>query len=159
MSNCYFWINTSDRKKLVKDINTSEPLIAIPATAFRYKEPMNVLRPSFTLHSGQFGSIDWAQINYCHLPKLGRYYFCKITTENDGILRFECEVDPLMSYASALLSTQFEIARATNLNSPWYIDSERPVQADHYLNQKIIADFPESTGNNYIMTVAGGSAT
>lgn len=159
MSKCMLWVCNDDRKTLNKTIDIDNPAVTIPQTMFRYVEPMDQLRPSFILNSAgsYFGDDNkWRKLNYCRLEKFNRYYFCHLTTRNDGMIQVDCEVDPLMSYRAEIASKQFEVARSASINSEWYIDSERPIQANHYLRQFVLGAFPEASGNNYIMTVAGG---
>lgn len=77
----------------------------------------------------------------------------------DGLIQVDCEVDPLFTYKDSLLDTSFEIARSEKYNSEWYIDSDRPIQANHMIYKVKLGSIPEdqSAGaNNYVLTVAGG---
>lgn len=159
MSNISFYKNTADPAVVDKTTAIGSPLATL--STVKYIEPINELRPTFVFNSASLpDGVDWREINYVQLPKLNRYYYCTLTTRNDGLLQCDCEVDALFSNLEKIMNTQFEIARSASYNSEWYIDSERPIQANHMIAKVILGSIPEEQGsdkNNYVLTVAGGA--
>ena len=132
---------------------------------FRIKEPCSFLDPVIELAatnavphgSAQAGIGELAKLNYLYIERFQRYYFIDdIIFNNDGLIELHCSIDVLMSYANDIYGSQQEVIRAEKLNSPKYIDNERPILSDKVLTTKILGEFPASSGNNYVMTVAGG---
>jgi len=142
----------SDRKVVNKNVDV---IVNITDT-FRIKEPCSILNPVFVLSRTTVGN-NWASVNYCYIPAFKRYYFVdNITLESYNMIRFECSVDVLMSYAESILSSQQEVVRSQSLNSRLYIDPERPLQSNKIMETYQIGLFPEVTGNNYVITTSGG---
>lgn len=142
---------SSDRKALNK--NLGDPIATLNC---ELRDPQEVLRPEIIVDASDF--IDqWKNVNYAQINHFGRFYFVEPATQTGKIVKYRLTVDPLYTYRSLILSKQFEVARCSSINSEWYIDSERPVQANHYLRSFILGAIPESSGNNYVMTVAGGA--
>lgn len=147
-----------DRKQIDKS-KSWDKIVDITETLI-VKQPSSILNPVITLALSTIGAKNYAAVNYSYVPDWGRYYFVDdITLENNGILTLTLSVDVLMSYKDKILSSQQFIARAESLNSALYIDSERPIQANKKISvpdSVVLGIFPESTGNNYVLTVAGG---
>lgn len=132
---------------------------------FRIKEPCSFLDPVIELAvtnavphgSGQLAIGELAKLNYLFIERFARYYFIDdIVYENDGLVELHCSVDVLMSYASEINGSQQEVIRSEALNSPKFIDNERPILSDKIVTTKILGALTEATGNNYYLTVAGG---
>lgn len=162
MSRCILYRCEDDPKTVNK---TPVQLAELEQTAFRFIEPMNELRPTFVIRNTSTGDTGddetWIKANYVYLPKLKRYYYATLTTRNDGLIQVDCEVDPLYTYKDSLLNSNFEIARSEKYNSEWYIDSDRPIQANHMIYKVKLGRIPEdqsSGAKNYVLTVAGGNA-
>lgn len=152
MSEIILYKNSSDRKKVKKDLSK---IVEVTET-FRIKEPSSIVNPVVTLSKNTVGT-SWVTANYAYIPMFKRYYFIDdIVACNDGIIEFHLTVDPLMTYKDGLLSTKFEFVRAEALNSRLFIDPELPIQGNKLLTYKILGSIPESGSNNYILTVAGG---
>ena len=167
MSDIYFYKCNCDRKKV--DKSGSLDTIPAPTSAnpnggitdtFIFKQPCSVFNPEVLIAKETLAKANFSQINYAYIPSLGRYYFVDdITMENDGILRFSMSVDVLMTYRTQILKSKQFVARSQSLDSRLYIDSERPIQANKLIKPNdacVLGLFPQSTGNNYVMTVAGG---
>lgn len=143
--------NSSDRKVVNKNLEE------IYSVKCRLKEPCSILRPIVTLTRTSVGK-RWASANYAYIPAFNRYYFIdNITLLNGGLMQIEMSVDVLQTYAEQILGSQQEVVRAQSLNSKMYIDPEMPLQANKLIDADIIGGFPDSSGNNYFLTVAGGS--
>lgn len=157
-TNMTLYTISCDRKQIDKS-KSWDKVVDITET-LRIKQPSSILNPVITIALSTVGAKNYAAVNYAYLPDWGRYYFVDdITLENNGLLTLTLSVDVLMSYKGKILSSKQFIARAESLNSPLYIDSERPIQANKKISvpdSVVLGVFPESTGNNYVLTVAGG---
>lgn len=151
-----FYRCTCDRKKIDK---TGGFTLELPVISCRIKEPSSIYNPTVIIDAASIGDY-YADINYAHIPKLGRYYFINdIIMENDGLLSISMSIDVLHTYRSSILDSSQWIVRSEKINSKKFIDPERPLQSNKLLTSKIIGAIPESIGentNNYYMTVAGG---
>lgn len=157
-TNISLYTISCDRKQIDKS-KSWDKVVDITET-FRVKQASSILNPQITLALSTIGEKNYASVNYAYVPEWGRYYFVDdITLENDSLLTLTLSVDVLMSYKDKILSSQQFISRAESLNSALYIDSEKPIQANKKISvpdSVVLGIFPESTGNNYVMTVAGG---
>lgn len=154
MSDIYLFQCTSDPKKLEKELGSKLEI----TNTFRLKEPCNVLEPTVTLSKETVGD-KWALYNYAYIPLFRRYYFCKRPgTLHDGLLTYDFKVDPLMSWSAQLLQTPFEIARSEVCYTRMFVDKERALLAQKVVTNRPIGAFPQdSSGNNFVLTVAGGA--
>lgn len=151
------WSNTADRKCVAKESFLRNRTII--DESFRMKEPCSILAPDIQLASSTVTSrkLPLNKANYCYISRFARYYFIDdIIFLNDGIVEMHLSIDVLMTYRKEIYSSQQEVVRAESLNSPRFIDNERPILTDKILTTKILGAFPESSGNNYALTVAGG---
>lgn len=126
---------------------------------FRIKQPCSILDPviELTASNVEKSGLKLSNVNYAYIERFNRFYFVNdIIFENDGLIEVRLSIDVLMTYASDIYGSQQEVIRAEALNSPRYIDNERPILTDKILTTKILGSFPEATGNNYALTVAGG---
>ncbi len=157
MSDIQLYITQSDRKKVKKNVS----LVVDITQTFRIKEPSSVFNPEILLSRETVGD-KYAAVNYAYVPKWERWYFIDdIIEENDGLIRYRMSVDVLMTYADKILASQQEVIRSEKINSMLFADSERPVQSQKYITYTDPAKgefgaFPEATGDNYFLTVAGG---
>lgn len=152
------YVNSADPKKATKN-----PTNKVDITdTFRIKEPVDILHPVFTLAKSTMEkkNINWQNYNYCQIPDFGnRYYFMTLRALNNGLIEATCSVDVLSTYIGKLMGTAFEIARASNsikADTLLYADETRPTQANRYIEYHPLEKLSESTGNNYVLTVAGG---
>lgn len=151
---------TCDRKKINKT-GALDNETRITDT-FRIKEPCSILNPVVQLATSTITSagINVYNLNYAYVKTFNRYYFINdITYLNDGLVELSMSVDVLMSYADKILASQQEITRSESVNSQSFIDTERPIQSNKILQvgtSQYLGAFPEATGNNYVITVAGG---
>jgi hypothetical protein len=144
--------NQNDRKK----INKSTALLAeVPCTL---KESTSLCHPVMQISKSVLPE-GWAQANYAFIEDFGgRYYFIDdVIAATGGIMEFYLTVDPLMTYAGQIMGTSFQIARSEDLNSVYYVDTEKPIQACKFVEKHILGHIPQDlTGNKYTITVAGG---
>ena len=146
-----------DRKCLTKiaDI-TADAQAEVDA---KPKDDKSILRPVFSVSRSHLGQ-QWAQFNYAYVPEYGRFYFIDdIISQSYNMLELHLYVDVLQTYRTELLSTAFEIVRSQSINSSRYIDPELPLVCNKWQdpNSLRFGNIPATTGNNYIMTVAGGA--
>ena len=149
----YLMKSTDDRKKISKNPTT---ICSVSATM---KENTSLFQPTMLISKSALGK-NWAGANYAYIPDFGnRYYFIdNITAETGQALAFSMTVDPLKTYQSDLLYTPFEVARSEDINSPYFVDTEKAL-----INRKVVETLPighitqSQTGNKYTITVAGGA--
>lgn len=152
-----FFSCSCDRKCVAKEVYLKNQTII--KSHFRIKQPCSMLDPVIELdiNNVQRSGLQISGTNYCYIELFKRFYFINdIVFENDGLVEMHLSVDVLMTYASDIYDSQQEVIRAEALNSPRYIDNERPILSDKILTTKILGEFPEQSGNNYVLTVAGG---
>ena len=155
---------TCDRKVLNKMPFLGEG-VSITGT-FRIKEPCSISNPVIELASSTVKYKDRLQldsVNYAFIELFQRYYFIdNIIFEHDGLLQMHMSVDVLNTYRSDILSSQQEVIRSESINTPQYVDNERPIFFDRWLDasaSEVFGMVPESQGQgsvNYYLTVSGG---
>lgn len=142
--------NKSDHKVIQKDIG--QPIKEY--TGVKLKENCSILSPVFTVT----GFTDFETANYLYAEDFGRYYFIDdIVTLNYDMIELHCSVDVLYTYQEQISQTKFVWVRSSTLNSGFFPDPEWALQANKANENYIIGQFPTSTGNNYTLTVAGGT--
>ena len=162
---CVLYSNQSDRKSVVKSL---DEIVQI-TESFQIKEPSSIINPVIILSRKTVGK-RWADVNYAYIPEFKRFYFVDNISISpaglaknsgydaaSGFLTLEMSIDVLHTYRSQILDSQQQIARCEFINSALYVDTELPIQANKIVNDYQIGLFPESTGNNYVLTTAGGS--
>lgn len=144
--------NENDRKK----INKKTAVLA--SVTCDIKEDTSLFSPVMLVNRSALGE-NWAAGNYADIPAFGgRYYFIDdIKAVTGNMLEFYLTVDPLMSYSGKIMGTSFQIARSEDLSSPYYVDTEKPLQTSKFVEKHILGHIPQDlTGNKYVITVAGG---
>lgn len=91
-------------------------------TAFsaELKQPCSIEHPVLILNTTNALSTE-ITYNYAKITEFNRYYFCTIIASPQGYI-VDCTVDPLESFASAILATSCTIARNENENQSMIID-------------------------------------
>ena len=151
----YIYRNEQDRKKINKKVDTAS---AICSVSCNLKEDTSLFQPTMLVSKTALSG-NWAAGNYAYIPEFGgRYYFIdNIIAMAGNIMAFSLTVDPLKTYAGKIMGTPFQIARSEDLNSPYYIDTEKPLQQNKFVEKHILGNIPQdATGNKYTITVAGG---
>ena len=149
--------STCDRKCVAKEAYLRNQTVI--KNHFRIKQPCSILNPIVELTASNVtrSGIQLERLNYIYIEAFQRFFFIDdIIFQNDGLIELHCTVDVLMSYVNQIYGSQQEVVRSEALNSARFIDTERPLLCDKILTTKIIGEFPETSGNNYVMTVAGG---
>lgn len=131
---------------------------------FRIKEPCSLSRPVIELAKSTVLSNDEIKldrVNYAYIELFKRFYFIDdIIFKNDGIIELHMTVDVLNTYKDQIADSQQEVIRSESINTPQYADSERPLFFDRWLDassSEVFGMVPESSGDNYYLTVAGGN--
>lgn len=91
-----FYTCNSDRRKINKElteIHRTEILLKLAQTS--------VTTPVINVNYFD----NFAAVNYCYIPKLGRYYFVNTSILKGAIVQYSCKVDVLMSYATEILNS------------------------------------------------------
>lgn len=108
--------------------STSDPANTINKTytldtAFdaELKQPCSIENPVLILNTTRNSVPTEITYNYAKITEFNRYYFCTITASPQGYI-VECTVDPLESFASAILATPCTIARNENKDQSMIID-------------------------------------
>lgn len=108
--------------------STSDPANTINKTytldtAFdaELKQPCSIEHPVLILNTSRNTLAKEVTYNYAKITEFNRYYFCTITASPQGYV-VDCTVDPLESFATAILGTSCTIARNENENQSMIID-------------------------------------
>lgn len=149
-----FYKTTSDPKCLTKDISG----YIGTGHALAPTEQVGCLNPVII--------IDYNNLllpaNYCYIDTFGRYYWCNVAVTTAQRMIVSCQVDYLMSWATAIKSCPCTIVRA-EIDGPTYVtDNKLPVDPNR---QELIAyDFggdplyiPDSDAYKYLLITNGGS--
>lgn len=148
-------MKTADNKKKLKKTTTTIKTIS----AEIYK-PSSILQPTLIIE------YDAALLNanYLHIPTFNRYYFItdKIVS-NGGKITLTCENDPLMSFATNILSLQCTVVRNEYADSKHQVDNQVVVMPKCDINviKSTVTPFNirSTTGyeTNFILCIAGGN--
>lgn len=136
-----------------ENICVSKDLTLIATVSGNLREETSLLTPVFDI---EMSISDALNVNYLHVPSFGRYYYTRapisVTT---GIVRFECKVDTLMSFANEIKANIGIVRRSENMNAfNLYINDGSLVA---YQNPHILTEpFPNGfSGHSYILLAAG----
>lgn len=162
---CILYSNQSDRKSVVKSL---DEIVQI-TESFQIKEPSSIINPVIILSRKTVGK-RWADVNYAYIPEFKRFYFVDNISISpaglaasggydaaSGFLTLEMSIDVLHTYRTQILDSQQQVIRSEFLHSTMYLDPELPIQANKIVKDFQIGLFPEASGNNYVLTTAGGS--
>ena len=140
--------NTSDDTRVINKTLSGE----IEKTGIRFKDDTNILQPILDLDYDE----RLFTKNYCHIGKLGRYYFIKDIITTNNRLYVHCEVDVLKTYESEIKGTNAFVVRqgrtsmaeddkADILANALIPDDTYPVQANRVVS--IIGENDPENGN------------
>lgn len=120
-----------------------------------FKAPIDVENP--TIYIAATDTYDG--YNYCYIAEFGRYYFMKAVAGTSQTITYECQSDPLMSFASQIRACPAVIAR-----NPWHYDMylpdpKLPVEARTVSGILKFSgtDHFSGSSNAYILTTLGGN--
>lgn len=149
-----FYTTSSDPKCLTKDISG----YIGTGHALAPTEQVGCLNPVILIDHNSL----LLPANYCYIDTFDRYYWCNIAVTTAQRMIVSCQVDYLMSWASAIKSCPCTIVRA-ELDGPTYVpDDKLPVDPNR---QELIAyDFmgdplyvPDTDAYKYLLITNGGS--
>ena len=140
--------NSSDPMELDKTLTTIGSATATPY------ESLSVEAPTLILSDLTVSNVS--KVNYMYIEELGRYYNARLVMGNNGLYTVYGEVDPLMSFKSAILNLTCIIDRVNNENvdNKLIADGTYTSQVNNFMQRYT---FPESFGNaQNILICAGG---
>lgn len=157
----YLYNNSSDRKRLVKQLDLVDVLDNI-----YWKEDTNILHPVFTFHKfkDDQGHWIWKNFNYCALEWKGlptRYYFVnKFNVNRGGIVEIECEVDVRQTWSSYVLGNNYLVARQEHIHNKVMRDDRLAVPMTKAIDsvsftKKVGPDEGADAGGSIILTISG----
>lgn len=103
------------------------------------RDRTSVLNPVVTIKSNEIPIY-----NYCYIPMFKRYYFITdIESVNNGLVKIECKVDVLTSFANEIKNSLAKTK--TSMNGNEYYNGVEIGQEVRTITQQI--DFPKSPFN------------
>ena len=118
------YMNKSARNVLNKD------LARVHRLEGGFNQSTSLLRPEFKVDN----NIQPNSFNYMYIPEFHRYYYCDVSTKS-GNGSFGCwitgEVDVLMSYKEAILSSQVEVTECSQYDEN--VSKDIPVESSSYV--------------------------
>lgn len=140
--------NSSDPRKVRKSLTTVKTISDCQIT-----DNCEIETPylQFEMFSGFEG------VNYCYIPKFGRYYYVQPEAINGNIITVSCKVDVLMSFYSSFQNSKCIAKRSSSKYNPMLVDDCLPfAPTSTFIRRKTQAKFtPSSSGGCYILTVGG----
>ena len=175
--NVMLYVCTEDDKVLNKSISQAGQL-----TSFYLKDNSSLLKPQliFDYRNTLFDPECGKTANYLYIDQWKRYYFIRDVIYSQQSVILDCEIDPLMTYSSALLEMEMFVARqgkiayvpegkedSEPLGNIYLPDDFMPVQANRDLS--MIGDGSEKYGNferigklndgTFVLLVNGGQTS
>lgn len=149
----YLYKNTSDRRKVGKDLTLVETLDNV-----LFKENTDILHPVFTFRKDS--EENWKNFNYCMLQwgsMTKRYYFIKnIVVEPGGIISISCEVDVLETYKTYIRGLYTIVSRQEYICNKSIRDEQMIIPLNRVIDS---VEFEDSVGDggdgSIILTVSG----
>lgn len=157
----YLYNNSSDRKRLVKQLDLVDVLDNI-----YWKEDTNILHPTFTFHKfkDDQGHWVWKNFNYCALEWKGlptRYYFInKFNVNKGGVIEIECEVDVRQTWSAYVLGNNYLVARQEHIHNRTMRDDRLAVPMVKVIDSvgfetKVGPDEDGAASGSIILTISG----
>lgn len=141
--------------------NTSDPLVLEKsltligsATASPY-DAISVESPSLILSDLSVSNIS--KVNYMYIEDLGRYYNARVTMGNNGIYTANGEVDPYMSFKSAILSLTCIINSQTDEKNNDINDGSKTSQVNGFIQRIDWGESFSGSGINILICAGGGT--
>jgi hypothetical protein len=125
------------------------------ATATPY-ESLSVEAPTLILSDLAVSNIS--KVNYMYIEELGRYYNARLVMGNNGLYTVYGEVDPLMSFKSAILNLTCVIGSQVDEKNDDINDGSKTCQVNGFI-QRIDWEYSFlGTGVNILICAGGGGA-
>lgn len=143
-----FYKNSSDPKKLHKNLTEVKTLSNV-----RMQMPFDILNPKLSVAN----FVNWQEINYCYIPELGRFYYCRLTLGTGEIIHIECQVDVLMSNIAKIENLTCLINRQEYKRNPYIVDNQIITQNNYNFHCRQFGNSVCANSDyNIYLTVTGG---
>lgn len=144
---CIFYKNTSDNRKLNKNISF------VNSVDCEIKEQSSMENPVIILYKNSIEQI--AITNYAYLDTFQRFYFIEdMKVGAGGIVEVYMRVDVLQSFAPAIKSIVSIIERNEYLHSDYIQDELLPTRSQRVISYHYVGSL--SNENTIVLTVNGG---
>lgn len=162
---CDLYSISADDRQLVKIIPGTTPVTTQKADLKPTAE-VDIINPTFIF-------TDVATVlgcNYLYCNTFGRYYYItNISVDTAQRAIVECKIDVLQTYATEIKNSVATILRSESVGAPThYTDNKLPVFPNKknitsivmpVNNSDLSSAYLDGTGDYYILTVVGGTAT
>ena len=142
--------------------NSSDPLVLDKqltligsATASPY-DALSVESPALILSDLTVANV--AKVNYMYIEDLGRYYNARLVMGNNGIYTANGEVDPYMSFRSAILNLTCVLGSQVEEKNNDINDGSKTSQVNGFIQRIDWGDSFEGSGINILICAGGGAA-
>lgn len=126
-------------------------------------ESTSLMNPTFKLSIGS-NPIDY---NYCYVSDFHRYYFVRDITSDNNFWYITCEVDPMASHKSEVLSGSHYVLRSASSYDEYIVDNVYPTKVEETgefatgsVDGTSATDpFSFSNGHSYVWCITGDVIT
>lgn len=162
---CYLYNISADARKVDK-VELGVTPYTEAHTAVKPTAALDIITPTFIFDY----SAAALACNYLYCSEFGRFYFVKnIAVDTAGRINISCEIDVLQTYAQQIKNSTATILRSESIGAPtMYIDNKLPVYPSkknvtsivmEQVNVPLNSQLSTADGDNYLLTVVGGSPT
>lgn len=125
--------NISAPPEQVVKITSSTTGHTVDNVYFKEDGALEIERPKLVLKMNDeiFKNVHY---NYCYIGKFERYYFITRISTEGGLMIFECEVDPLQSFASDIKNSTQYVIRSEKFYNKLLVDPLLPLHSDHNID-------------------------
>lgn len=121
----------------------------------------SILDPDFDLAVDPNDQTDFTWINYIRVKEWNRYYYVNnIVSVVNGMWRYSCHVDVLMTFKTAILQQNAIIARQENVYNLYLDDNKFLINAKSKVVTKTfprrVAPANSVGGKGFVLTMASG---
>lgn len=142
--------NSSDPEVLDKSLTTIGSATASPYESISVESPTLILSDLSVSNIGR--------VNYMYIEELGRYYNTRLVMGNNGLYTAYGEVDPFMSFKSAILNLTCVIGSQVDEKNNDINDGSKTSQVNGFLQRIDFEGSFEGTGKNILICAGGGAA-
>lgn len=149
-----FYNNKSDERYMNKNLETlkwgQQEITEVPIQLI---EPCDVIRPRLKLSS----DLVTKNCNYVQIEELGRYYFIRSWTTENGYIYVDCEVDVLYTFRTYIQKENVIVARQRDYYDRYLEDDK--IKVENYECVRTL-QFPQGFSSlNIILGVVGKTST